>query len=161
MKIRILLVALVAMVSLALFSGCSSSTVKPLSPAQVAAIACPQINLAVTQLKAFNAVLVVNPATAAFGAKATADLAAAQPVVDAVCAAGATVTATNLQALLSQGLPALGTLVGSLPLPAAQEAQIQGALVLAETAAGLVGVVEQQIKAAQAAPATASSAAKS
>jgi hypothetical protein len=157
MKRISLLVAVAAMVSFAL-SGCASNAPKPLSPAQVAAIACPQINLAVSQLTAFNAVLDADPATAAFGAKANVDIAKAQPVIAAVCAAGATVTATNLQALASQALPALGTVVGSLPLPAPQEAQIQGALVLAETAFGLVGVVEQQIKAAQSAPASAASA---
>lgn len=153
-SIRSLVVAVV--VALAVFvSACSSSAVKPLSPAQIAAVACPQINLVVAQLTAFNTVAEANPATKAFAAKANADLATLQPTVAAVCAAGATVTATNVQALAQQALPALGTIVGTLPLPAAQQAQVQGALVLAETAMGLVGVVEQQIQAAKAAaPAT-------
>lgn len=159
MKLKSFAVAL-CVAFVVLLVGCTSNAPKPLSPAQVAAIACPQINLAVVQLKAFNTVLAVNPATAAFGTKANADLAAVQPAVDAVCAVGATVTATNLGALVQQALPALGTIVGQLPLPAPQEAQIQGALVLAETAAGLVGVVEQQIKAAQAVPEPAASIAK-
>ncbi|MGH8158381.1 MAG: hypothetical protein ACREPQ_09685 [Rhodanobacter sp.] len=160
MKTRTLLVAVAAMLSLALFAGCTSSSVKPLSPAQVAAIACPQINLAVTQLTVFNTVLVANPATKDFGTKANATLVSIQPTVAAVCAAGATVTATNLQALAQQALPALGTIAGTLPITPAQQAQVQGALVLAETAMGIAGVVEQQIAAAKAAPAPASSAAK-
>lgn len=149
MKIKTMIVALAAAVFLA---ACATTGPQPLSPAQVAAIACPQINLAVSQLTAFNTVLIADPATAKFGAKANADLAVAQPAITAVCAAGATVTATNLQALAQQALPALGTVVGSLPLPPTQQAQVQGALVLAETAMGLAGVVEQQIQAAKAAP---------
>lgn len=132
-----------------LCAGCVTQQAKPLSPAQVAAIACPQINLVGQQLTVFNAVLVANPATKALGDKANADLAKIKPKVDAVCAAGATVTATNVQALAQQALPAFGAVVGYLPLPPVQQAQIQGALVLAETAVGVVGVVESQIKAAQ------------
>jgi hypothetical protein len=153
MKIKSMIMAFAAVLLLA---ACATTGPQPLSPAQVAAVACPQINLAVSQLTAFNAVLAANPATASFGTKANTDLAAAQPAIAAVCAAGATVTATNLQALAQQALPALGTIVGSLPLPAPQEAQVQGALVLAETAMGLAGVVEQQIQAAKASAAPAS-----
>ncbi|MFC4526399.1 hypothetical protein ISN76_12995 [Dyella halodurans] len=156
MKLKLMIVALMV-ACVALFAGCATNAAQPLSPAQVAAVACPQLKLVGTQLQAFNSVLIGDPATQALGTKANADLAAIAPAVDAVCAAGATVTATNLQALAQQALPALGAIVGSLPLPPAQEAQIQGALVLAETAAGLVGVVESQIKAAQAAPAAAAS----
>jgi hypothetical protein len=153
MKIKTMIVALVAAMILA---ACATTSPQPLSPAQIASVACPQINLAVTQLTAFNTVAEANPATKAFASKANADLAKLQPTIAAVCAAGATVTATNVQALAQQALPALGTIVGSLPLPAAQQAQVQGALVLAETAMGLVGVVEQQIQTAKAAPASAS-----
>jgi len=140
-----------ALACVTLVSGCATSSPQPLTPAQIASIACPQVNLAVTQLTAFNTVLIATPTTASFGTKANADLVKLQPTIAAVCAAGATVTATNLQALAQQALPALGTVVGSLPLPAPQQAQIQGALVLAETAMGLAGVVEQQIQAAKAA----------
>ncbi|OOG61434.1 hypothetical protein B0E46_15770 [Rhodanobacter sp. B04] len=158
MKIKTMIVALVAMLLLA---ACATTGPKPLSPAQIAAVACPQINLAMTQLTAFNAVAEANPATKAFATKANADLIAAQPTIAAVCAAGATVTATNVQALAQQALPALGTIVGTLPLPPTQQAQVQGALVLAETAMGLAGVVEQQIQAAKSAvPAAASSVGK-
>lgn len=151
MKAKTLLAA-VSILLLGLVAGCGVKP-QPLTPAQIAAIACPQINLAVTKLTAFNAVAAANPATASFATKANADLAAQQPTIAAVCAAGATVTATNVQALAQQALPALGTIVGTLPLPAATQAQVQGALVLAETAMGLVGVVEQQIQAAKAAQA--------
>lgn len=158
MKIKTMIAAFIAAMILA---ACATSGTQPLSPAQIASVACPQINLAVTQLTAFNTVAEANPATKALATKANADLATLQPTIAAVCAAGATVTATNVQALAQQALPALGTVVGSLPLPPAQQAQVQGALVLAETAMGLVGVVEQQIQAAKAAPASAASAAKS
>jgi len=159
MKRMSLLVALAAMVSLALIAGCG---VKPqqLNPQQIAAIACPQLNLVHTQLTALNTALEADPATAGTGAQAQIQLAAIHPIVTAVCngaAASPAVDLSSIQALISTGLPALAHLAGSLPLPAAQQAQVQAALVVAETAAGVVGVVEQQIKAAQAAPASAAS----
>jgi hypothetical protein len=162
MKRMSLLVALAAMVSLALIAGCG---VKPqqLNPQQIAAIACPQLNLVHAQLVAFNTALQADPATAGTGAQAQIQLAAIHPIVTAVCngaAAAPSVDVSNIQALVQTGLPALAHLAGSLPLPPAQQAQVQAALVVAETAAGVVGVVEQQIKAAQAAPTSAASAAK-
>lgn len=158
MKIKSFLVAALA-ATVALSSGCATNGAQPLSPAQIASVVCPQFALVKTQLTAFDAVLIANPTTQAIGTKANADLAVAQPVVNAVCAAGATVTAANLQALAQQALPAFATVVGTLPLPAAQQAQIQGALVLAETAVGVVGVVEAQVAAAKAASTPASTAA--
>jgi len=162
MKRMSLLVALAAMVSLALIAGCG---VKPqqLNAQQIAAIACPQLNLVHTQLVAFNAALEADPATAATGKQAQAQLDAVHPIVAAVCngaQAAPSVDLSSIQALISTGLPALGHLAGSLPLPPAQQAQVQAALVVAETAVGVVGVVEEQIKAAQAAPAPAASTAK-
>ncbi|MFK2876908.1 hypothetical protein [Rhodanobacter hydrolyticus] len=156
MKRLSMLVALAAMVSLALIAGCAT---KPPSPAQIAAVACPSINAGVTLLKTFNAEMAAVPSSAGFATKAQADLTKYAPTIDAVCAAGATVTATNLSALKTQALPALGSIVGALPLTAAQQMQAQTILVAAETAMGLVGVVEQQIAAAKAAPVSASSAA--
>lgn len=160
MKLKTLIVALVA-TCFAVLAGCAGNAAKPLTPQQIAAIACPQLNLVHTQLVAFNAALEADPATAGTGAQAQIQLAAIHPIVTAVCngAAGApTVDMSSIQALVQTGLPALGNLAGSLPLPPAQLAQVQAALVVAETAAGVVGVVEQQIKAAQ--PASAASAAK-
>jgi len=163
MKLRSLLVAAAAMVSLVLISGCAGNAPKPLSPQQIAAIACPQLNLVHTQLVAFNAALEADPATAATGKQAQAQLDAIHPIVAAVCngaSAAPAVDLSSIQALISTGLPALGHLAGSLPLPPAQQAEVQAALVVAETAAGVAGVVEQQIKAAQAVPASAASTAK-
>jgi hypothetical protein len=92
------------------------------------------------------------------GAKASEQLAVVHAIVTKVCngaAAAPLVDASSIQALIQTGLPALGYLAGSLPLTPAQQAQVQAALVVAETAAGVVGVVEQQIKAAQAVPTSA------
>lgn len=143
-----------------LLSGCGVKP-QPLTPQQIATIACPQLDLVHTQLTALNATLVADPATAAVGAKASAQLAVVHAVVTKVCngaSAAPLVDASSVQALVQTGLPALAYLAGSLPLPPAQQAQVQAALVLAETAAGVVGVVEAQVAAAQAAPASASSA---
>lgn len=164
MKLRTL-VAVAAMVSLALIAGCATGPAQPqqLNPQQIAAIACPQLNLVHTQLVALNAALQADPATAATGKQAQAQLDAVHPIVAAVCSgasAAPAVDASSIQALVSTGLPALAHLAGSLPLPAAQQAEVQAALVVAETAAGVVGVVEQQINAAKSAPASTASSAK-
>jgi len=161
MKLKTLIVALVA-TCLAVLAGCG---VKPqqLTPQQIAAIACPQLNLVHTQLTALNTALEADPATAGTGAQAQIQLAAIHPIVTAVCngaAAAPAVDVSNIQALVQTGLPALAHLAGSLPLTPAQQAQVQAALVVAETAAGVVGVVEQQIKAAQVAPGGAARTAK-
>jgi hypothetical protein len=158
MKARTLLVAVAITITLALVTGCATQGVKPLSPAQVAQVACPQVKLVNAQLTSLNTALLASPATASFAAKANATIATLQPTVDAVCAAGATVTAPNLQALAQQALPALATIVSTLPIPPAQEAQIQAGLIAAQIAFSAAGIVVQQVKAAQA-PAPASSAA--
>ena len=160
MKRMSLLVAVAAMVSLALLSGCGVKP-RPINPAQVAALACPQLNLVHSQLVALNVALEADPSTAAVGKQAQAQLGAIHPIVTAVCngaQAAPTVNLSSLQALVTTGLPALGHLAGSLPFPPAQQAQVQAALVVAETAVGVVGVVQQQIQAAQ--PASAASAGK-
>lgn len=156
MKLARTLVTVLAVALIGLCAGCTPN-VKPLTPAQIASIACPQLNLVHTQLVALNAALEADPGTAAIGAKAVAQLAAIQPIVTAVCsgaAAAPAVDTSSIQALIQTGLPALGYLAGSLPIPPAQQAQIQAALVVAETAFGVVGIVEQQIKAGQAAHAS-------
>lgn len=139
--------------------GCATAG-QDASVAQGLGVVCAQFNVVNPQLEAFNAVLVADPATNKIGVKATADLAAAQKPIAALCAAGATVTSTQLLTAVQQALPAFAIVVAEVPLPPAQQAQIQSALVLAEGAVGLVGVVESQIAAAKlAAPATASTAA--
>lgn len=161
MKIARIFVAAVAVALIGLCAGCGVKP-QPLTPAQIAAIACPQLDLVHTELTAFNAALEADPATAAIGTKADAQLAVAHAVVTKVCngaAAAPTVDASSIQSLIQTGLPALGYLAGSLPLPSADQAKVKAALVLAETAVGVAGVVEQQIQAAKAAtgnPATAS-----
>jgi hypothetical protein len=149
MKFKTLAAMLVALTVCAL-SGCTTGNVQAIQPAQIAAVACPQLNLVHTQLVALNTALEADPKTAAVGAKAAVQLAAIQPIVNGVCngAAGvATVNFANIQSLVQTGFPALATLVASLPIPAAQQAEIQAALAVAETAAGVVSTLQQQIQA--------------
>jgi hypothetical protein len=146
--------AMALMVCVFGLSGCTTGTVQAVQPAQIAAVACPQLALVHNQLVALNAALVADPKTAAVGAKATAQLAAIQPIVDGVCngaAAAPKVDFTTIQSLVQTGFPALATLAASLPLTATQQAQIQAALAVAETAAGVVNALQQ---AAQPAPAS-------
>lgn len=162
MKFARILVMAMAVALIGLCAGCGVKP-QPLTPQQIATIACPQLDLVHTQLAALNAALEADPATADLGHKADAQLAVAHGVVTKVCngaSAAPAVDASSIQALVQTGLPALAYLAGSLPIPPTQQAQVQAALVLAETAAGVVGVVEAQVKAAQAAPAPAASAAK-
>lgn len=161
MKLARIIVMAMAVALIGLCAGCGVKP-QPLTPQQIATIACPQLDLVHTQLAALNAALEADPATADLGRKADAQLAVAHAVVTKVCngaSAAPAVDASSIQSLVKTGLPALAYLAGSLPIPPAQQAQVQAALVIAETAAGVVGVVEAQIKAAQAAPASSSSSA--
>ena|SRR5690242_1800585 len=148
MKIKIM-VALCAAFALACvfgLSGCASNQVQPIPPAQIAAVACPQLNLVHTQLVALNTALEAAPSTAAVGKKAAAQLAAVQPVVAAVCngaSAVPTVNFANIQTLVQTGFPALSALAAALPMTPAQQAAVQAALAVAETAAGVVSALQQ------------------
>ena len=149
MKLRMkgALVALVCLVALAVMPGCTQGT-KPLQPAQIAAVACPQINLVTTQLAVLNTALQADPKTAKIGQKGAAQLASIQPVINGVCngaAAAPAVNAATLQTLIQTGFPALSTIAASLPLTPAQEGQVQAALAIAEAAAGVVSIVQQQV----------------
>lgn len=155
MKIARILVMAMAVALIGLCAGCGVKP-QPLTPQQIATIACPQLDLVHTQIAAFNAVLKADPAMVDLDSKA-------HDALVKVCkgaSAAPSVDASSIHALVQTGLPAFAYLAGLLPLPPAQQAQIQDALVIAETAAGVVGVVEAQIKAAQAVPASAASAAK-
>lgn len=159
--VRAIWIALFAALAFGM-AGCATTQSQQVSPAQIATIACPQLNLVHTHLAALNAALEADPKTADLGKKGAAQLAAIQPIVASVCsgaAAAPKVDFATLQKLGQTGLPALAALATSLPLPPAQEAQVQAALAVAETAASVVGVLQQQIKAAHAVPAPAGTAA--
>lgn len=127
-------------------ASCASNQVQPIPPAQIAAVACPQLNLVHTQLVALNTALEASPSTADLGKKAAAQLAAVQPVVAAVCngaSAVPTVNFANIQTLVQTGFPALSALAAALPMTPAQQAAVQAALAVAETAAGVVSALQQ------------------
>jgi hypothetical protein len=144
------LATLAAALFVCALAGCTTGTVQAIQPAQIAAVACPQLALVHNQLVALNAALVADPKTASVGAKATAQLAAIQPIVDGVCngaAAAPKVDFSTIQSLVQTGFPALSALIAALPIPATQQAEIQAALAVAETAAGVVQTLQQQIQA--------------
>lgn len=104
------LIALCVFTSVALLSACASVPAgdpQLPTPAQVAAQVCPSA----------QAVLAVLTTPGAVDPAAAANLAAASPVVDAVCAAGASVTAVDLRSLAKDGLPAILKIVQASPLP--------------------------------------------
>ena len=140
------ILAILAVAAFACLSACTTGNVQAIQPAQIAAVACPQLNLVHTQLVALNTALEASPSTAAFGKKADAQLAAIQPIINGVCngaAAAPAVNFANLQTLVQTGFPALSTLVASLPMSATQEAAIQAAIAVAETAVGMVNALQQ------------------
>src|SRR6185312_1208326 len=98
MKRKTLIVALVA-ACFAVLTGCAGVAPKTLSPAQVAAVACPQVNLVHVQLVALNANLVADPATKATGEKATAVLATVHSIVEQVCNGAKGLPTVNLSNL--------------------------------------------------------------
>lgn len=156
MKSKMLATLAVALFACAFSLSSCTQSVKPIQPAQIAAIACPQLALVHTQLVTLNNALIANPQTQAIGNKAAAQLAAIQPIVNGVCAGASgapQVNFANLQTLVQTGFPALAALAASLPIPPAQQATIQAALAVAETAASVVQVMQ-----AQAQPASASTA---
>ncbi|EON14858.1 hypothetical protein [Pandoraea sp. SD6-2] len=105
MKRFAIVAACAAVLSFAL-AACSTTGQAVQTPAQVAARVCPPVEVAITSLQQVSGM-----SDAALHA-----LADAQPVVNAVCAAGSTVDAVNLQTLASAGLPAIITVAKASPL---------------------------------------------
>ncbi|EON10622.1 hypothetical protein [Pandoraea sp. SD6-2] len=113
MKRFAILAACAAVLSFAL-AACSTTGQSVPTPAQVAARVCPPVEVAVRSLQQVSGM----------GDTALRALADAQPVVNAVCAAGSTVDAVNLQTLASTGLPAIITVVKASPLSAQDQDRI-------------------------------------
>ena len=63
MKLARILVMVMAVALIGLCAGCGVKP-QPLTPQQIATIACPQLDLVHTQLAALNAALEADPATA-------------------------------------------------------------------------------------------------
>lgn len=123
MKRFAILAACAAVLSFAV-TACSTTSQSVPTPTQVAARVCPPVEVAITSLQQVSGM-----SDAALHA-----LADAHPVVSAVCAAGSTVDAVNLQTLASAGLPAIVTVVKASPL----SAQDQDRIVLGVTTAQIL-----------------------
>lgn len=146
MKSKMLATLAVALFACLTVAGCASNQAQAVSPQQIATIACPQLNLVHTQLVALNTALQADPKTADLGKKGAAQLAAIHPIVTSVCngaAAAPKVDFSNIQALAQTGFPALAALAASMPLTPQQQAGIQAALAVAETATGVVAALQQ------------------
>ncbi|QMV32432.1 hypothetical protein 8G_00038 [Ralstonia phage Hyacinthe] len=105
------LITLCLAMTAALLAACATTPTggqQPLpTPAQVAAQVCPSA----------QAVLTVLAMPGAVDAAVQADLASATLIVNAVCAASATVTVLDLHNLAGNGLPVLLKIVQASPLP--------------------------------------------
>lgn len=129
---------------LAIFSGCANAPT--LSPAQLANALCPPTKIAISN---YNAFAVLYPTLPAIQTGNTI-LTKYQPVVNAVCAEGATVTATNVQDLISQGIPAVAAIAATVPMPLQTQTAIQAGFAAAELVVGMVGLYENALSTAQA-----------
>ncbi len=144
---KLMLLAACIVASAFLVSGCQSFGTVQQSPAQVAAVLCPATNSAITQITAFNAAMAPTLPAAANANDVIEKT--VKPVVNGVCAAGATITSTSVQALITQGIPAIAGVVAALPLPPTTQAAIQAGFAAAELAANLVGTYENALQAAK------------
>ncbi|MBB3004337.1 hypothetical protein FHX57_006719 [Paraburkholderia tropica] len=138
-KLMLLAAGIVALVA---FAGCATVTV---TPAQIATALCAPTNTAIADYKAFAALYPTLPAVQT----GNEILTKYQPVVTAVCAEGATVTATNVQDLISQGIPAVAAIVATVPMPASTQTAIQAGFAAAELVVNLVGTYESALSTAQ------------
>lgn len=121
MKLKLITAALGAL----LLGACASNPAVPVqTPAQVAAIACPDIQAAISTLEPLYR---AQPALA----DQADQLVAAAPKVAAVCQLA---SVANLQQLASQILPTLLPFVQSPPLTPAQVAAIDVGIVAAQVA---------------------------
>lgn len=141
--------------TLGLFSGCASAPA--LTPPQIAQLACPPIQSALTQLSALGMAL----PDASSAQQAAAMLDRAREPVAAACTATATITASDVEGLARQAMPALGRVLATVPMPASTQAIIQTSLVGVEVIVGAAGVIEQQLAATKPSEAAASAPAAS
>lgn len=143
-----------------LFAGCASTggttPVLPaitVTPAQIGAAFCPALKNSVQLISAFNAAEGSTlPATAKANAVITTTV---NPIVNGVCASVGTMTSTDVQTIIQQGLPAVAGIVAALPLPPITQAEIQAGFVAAELATNLASQYESALANAQAAVAPA------
>jgi len=98
--------ALAAVGTMEGLGGCKSPTTQALTPAQVATQVCPSAQGVIASLQAMSGL----------PEGATKDLAAAAPIVDAVCSASATVTTVNLQSLAKDAAPMIIAIIKASPL---------------------------------------------
>jgi len=145
-----LFAALAAGVAVLALAGCANSPVK-FAPVSIPVIPPQQLALQICPLvKADLDILAGSPLVS----QAQKDkLASIKPLNDAVCAAGATVDLTNLQAFNDSAFPAVISLVSAAPVP--NQPAILLALQLAQPI--VKQIVADAIAASKAAPAVAAS----
>src|SRR5476649_1261039 len=103
---RIGMLVMLAVLGAAMLGGCATGAAPRPTPQQLATQVCPAALLTMASLTALEDL----------PAAARADLAKASPVVGAVCAPGAAVDLSSLQALASTALPALFRIVDAAGL---------------------------------------------
>lgn len=143
---KMLLLAAGVLASVALLAGCNGSAPTLTFPQQVA-IACGAANGEIAILKADGMFT--------GGAAATLND-TVQPAIKKVCAVGATVTSTDLRAIIDNTLPAVKALIdaSSLPNKAAADAAIDTAMLAFNIAISLAPATSSTPASAPAAAST-------
>lgn len=147
-----------------LWAGCTTvaptaggnAAVALLSPAAAARIICMPVQTAISQGRA---ILLTTPPSDQTALKIQAAMKVASPIIDVMCKAGATVTATTIQDFATQAIPALASIVPVLPITDVQKQQAQAILLSAAVTVGMVEGIAANVKAQAAQAASAPSAA--
>jgi hypothetical protein len=137
---------LASLLAVGLLAGCANAPIKPLPipvipPAELVAQVCPIIKADLLLLESPAGTALLSPSQQAKVANAIV------PANNAVCAAGATVDLTDLQAFNNTIFPALIQIVSAVPAIPNQPAVLLG-LTLAQPIIGVI--VQQAIAASQA-----------
>jgi hypothetical protein len=144
-----MLLAAGLLLPVAFLAGCNGTapTAPKITPAQFVAIACPPVQQA----------LALAPTVTALSATAQADVTAANKVVTAACAAGATVSVATVGQFAQTVLPAASQVVNAAPdslfsadatAAAQKKAAITGGIALATLAVDTVVAVQANAAAA-------------
>ncbi|CAB3731268.1 hypothetical protein [Paraburkholderia rhynchosiae] len=128
-------------------AACGTQPTVKLTPAQFVAIACPPVQ---------QALALAPTLTATIPPSAQAQIAEATPIVNAACAAGATVSTDTVAKFATTVFPAASAAVRAAPasvLPDDRKAKIEGALALATIAVDTVTAIASNAAAATSASA--------
>lgn len=127
-------------------AGCHTVGTKAPSPAQIAQQVCPFVELDLNILQTDLSTLTADSKAVELAAK----IVKIRPIVVQKCTDASLITTADLQGFAQFALPTMAQAVAYLPLTTAQKTKLTNDLMLVQVALGVIGIVEEQIKASQA-----------